>query len=156
MTRVSKPANEPTGVCAKRAKRGSKQSIGPSSSLATLRKLASDKKRQYLHSNNTTEKYNGYVARGKEWLASFSEEEQEAESKWKSASLQGLSSEGEDEIAENKMEDPEFSHAFDGPPGKCTPQAITMFLAWKCFSQDNGQSTADGIHAAFLAEYNEM
>jgi len=155
MTRVSKPANEPTGVCAKRAKRGSKQSIGPSSSLATLRKLASDKKRQYLHSNNTTEKYDGYVARGKEWLASFSEE-QEAESKWKSASLQGLSSEGEDEIAENKMEDPEFSHAFDGPPGKCTPQAIAMFLAWKCFSQDNGQSTADGIHAAFLAEYNEM
>lgn len=105
MTRVSKPANEPTGVCAKHAKCGSKQSIGPSSSLATLQKLASDKKKQYLHSNNTTEKYDGYVARGKEWLAFFSEEEQEAESKWKSASLWGLSSEGEDEIAENKMEE---------------------------------------------------
>jgi len=38
--------------------------------------------------------------------------------------------------------------AFEGPLVQGTPQAIAMFLAWKCFSQDNSQGTApDGIHA---------
>ena len=134
---------------------GKKKSVGLSSSLATLWKLATIKKKQYLHSDNTTEKYNGYVTWGKEWLASFSMEEQEAESKWK-ATPGGLSAEGENEIDENTMEDPDFCHAFEGCPMKCTPQAIAMFLAWKCFVEDNGEATADGIHAAFLAEYNGM
>ena len=68
----------------------------------------------------------------------------------------GLSAEGENEIDENTMEDPDFCHAFEGRPMKCTPQTIAMFLAWKCFAEDNGEATADGIHAAFLAEYNGM
>jgi hypothetical protein len=153
MARTTKTTKKSDGICPKQGV--SKKSAGPSS-ISTLQKLAAAKKKQYLHSDNTTGKYNGYVARGKEWLASFSEAEQEAESKWKAGLRHGIFAEGEDEINKNTMGDPNFCNAFDGPPVECTPQAITMFLAWKCFAQDNGQSTADGIHAAFLAEYNEM
>jgi hypothetical protein len=142
-----------------RAKRGaSKTSIGPQSSLSTLKKLAHTKKKQYLHSENTTEKYDGYVKRGKEFLQSFFEEESEAEANWKAAADKELSGDGEEEIDEdeNLLRDPEFRNAFNGPPVKSTPQAIAMFLAWKCFEQNNGKSTADGIHAAFIAEYDQM
>jgi hypothetical protein len=157
MTRTSKTVAQAATAKGIRLKRStSKKSAGPSASLSTLRKLATTKKKQYLHSDNTTGKYDGYIARAKEWLAAFSKEEHEAESKWKAAPGQGLSAEGEEEFEGSEMEDPEFCHAFEGPPVQGTPQAIAMFLAWKCFSQDNGQGTADGIHAAFLAEYNAM
>jgi hypothetical protein len=130
----------------------------PKPSLSKLTKLAASKTKQFLHSENTTGKYDGYVKRGKEFLASFVEDEGNTEARRKASHVQGLSADGEEEIEGDNMlqSDPEFCHALDGCPVKSTPQAIAMFLAWKCFEQDNGKSTADGIHAAFVAEYDQM
>lgn len=154
-TKTKTAQNKPTKP---QNKGTSKKSIGPQSRLSTLKKLAHSKKKQFLHAESTTEKYDGYIKNAKEWLQSFFVEEDEAESKWKAGSGQGLSGEGEEEIdgMESMRDDPEFCNAFDGPPVKGTPQAIAMFLAWKCFDQNNKKSTADGIHAAFIAVYDQM
>lgn len=137
-----------TGQTKKTSLRGaSKKSVGPTSSVDTLTKLAIDGTKQYLHARKTTEAYDGYVKRGKEFLLSLLAGEQ-------SAPGEGLLDELEDD--ENILRDPELSKAFDGSPNKSTPQAIAMFLAWKCFEQNKGIVTAEGVHAAFVAEYDQM
>lgn len=160
MGRTKKPStthNPPKSTRSPRVR--TKKSAEPKPSLSKLKELATAKTKQFLHSENTTEAYDGYVKRGKEFLAMFVEEEGNAEANWKARPGQGLSGDGEEEIQKDQnslRSDPEFCRAFDGHPVKSTPQAIVMFLAWKCFEHDNGQSTADGIHAAFLAEYDQM
>lgn len=144
-------------TCSSQAR--SRKAAGPKPNLSKLKELTASNTKQYLHSNNTTEKYDGYVKRGKEFLASFVASEDNAEVSWKAQHTQGLSGDGKDEIRVDEtilQSDPKFHHAFDGAPIKATPQALTMFLAWKCFEQDNGKSTADGIHAAFIAYYDQM
>lgn len=86
-------------------------------------------------------------------------EERDSESKATKPGSQGLSGEGEDEFIDDDealLNDPEFRNAFNGHPSKHTPNAIVMFLTWKCFHQGNGISTAQGIHAAFIAEYDQL
>lgn len=136
---------------------GRKKSVGQASSLHHLQTLAAAKTKKYLKSGNTTEAYQGYIKRGKEFLASFFNEEHEAEGIWKAGLEQGLSGDGESEIdGKTMLDDEEFRDAFEGCPSNSTPQAIAMFLAFKCFEQGNGKSTADGIHAAFITEYDQM
>jgi hypothetical protein len=158
-TRKSKAASgtsKPT--CASQAS-SNKSTTQPKPYLPKLKELAAKKTKQYLHSKNTTEAYDGYVKRGKEFLASFVETEGNAKASWKARPSQGLSGDGEDEIKEDNTllcSNPNFHRAFDGRPIESTPQAITMFLAWKCFKHENGKATADGIHTAFLTEYNQL
>ena len=52
--------------------------------------------------------------------------------------------------------DPNFHLAFTGPPIRCTPTAIMVFLAHKCFTEECGKSTADAVNAAFLDHYLQM
>jgi len=144
-----------------RGKGTSKKSIGPRSSISTLNKLARTKTKQFLHSEATTEKYDGYVKQAQEFLESFFAEENEAEAKWKAGKAgvgHRLSGDGEEEIDEDEslLNDPEFRNALNGCPVKCTPQVITMFLTWKCFGQNNKKSTADGAHAALIAQYDQL
>jgi hypothetical protein len=70
----------------------------PKPNLSKLTKLAATKTKQFLHSENTTGKYDGYVKRGKEFLASFVEDEGNAEARRKASHGQGLSVDGEEEI----------------------------------------------------------
>ena len=69
-----------------------------------------------------------------------------------------MAGEGEEEVDETEemMRDPEFARALDGPPSKYTPQVIALFLAYHCFNIGDGKSTADGIHATFVYEYDHM
>ena len=89
----------------------------------------------------------------------FSKDEREAEGIWRSrepGSTACLSMEDEHAINEETEMDPDFILAFDGSPHKCTPVALSMFLAHKCFNEDLGRSTASAIHAAFLRHYDTM
>ena len=52
--------------------------------------------------------------------------------------------------------DPNFYIAFTGPPIRCTPTTIVMFMAHKCFTEEHGKSTASAIHATFLDHYAQM
>lgn len=88
----------------------------------------------------------------------FFEQESKTKVAWKATEGKGLSGDGKEEINKDEalLNNDELCGALDGPPVESTPQAIAMFLAFKCFEQDNGKSTADGIHAAFIAEYDYM
>ncbi|KAF7980054.1 hypothetical protein HWV62_39826 [Athelia sp. TMB] len=143
------------GTTAKRASK--KKAAKPTPSLDELKDLAVTKTALHVRSSNTRKAYEGYFTRAQAFLASFFTEEAEAEVKWKGGSRKGISGDGEGEIeGETLRDDEEFRDAFTGVPTKSTPQAITMFLAYKCFEENSGRSTAEGIHAAFIAKYDSM
>lgn len=54
------------------------------------------------------------------------------------------------------MNDPDFRNALAGRPTKATPSVIGMFITFKCFEEEKGKSTAEGIHAAVLQMYDNM
>lgn len=123
-------------------------------------KVAAEGKQKHGKSVQTRNNYSGHIRRGIEFLADFAREEQEAEEIWQNAEdgSNHLSAENENDIptdSEAKM-DPNFHLAFTGPPIRCTPTAIVMFMAHKCFTEERGKSTASALHAAFLNHYAQM
>jgi len=118
---------------------------------AALQNTAIQGKRQHGKSRKTTGAYDGYIRHGREFLAQF------ADGSRNDLDVP-LSGEDEDGIigpSETKM-DPEFHRAFEGWPIKCTPRAISLFMAHKCFTEGLGKTTAESIHAAFLHHYSTM
>ena len=107
-----------------------------------MQKTIKDSKRKHGKLKNTTDNYNGNVCRGKEFIAAFVKDSLEK-------------TEGSDVDGDNSM-DPNLHQAFAGPPIECTPTALAMFIAQKCFTKECGKSTASAIHAAFLRYYDIM
>ena len=123
-------------------------------------KVAAEGKQNHGKSKRTRSNYSGHIRRGIDFLANFSKEEREAEENWQNAEdgSKLLSADNENEIPtdiEAQM-DPNFHVAFTGPPIRCTPTAIVMFLAHKCFTEERGKSTASAVHSAFLDHYAQM
>jgi len=156
----SKPSKKPT------------KKVSLKQTYASIQKTAMNAKKKHGKAESTTNSYDGHVCRGMEWLAMFAQEEQEhVEERWQAEEGENLSidednEDNEDitEIGQAKEEgeelditmDPKFPTAFTGPPVKCTPIAIAMFMAYKCFTEDLGVSTANAIHAAFIRHYDTM
>ena len=130
--------------------------------------MATNAKKKHGKAESTTNGYDGHVHRGMEWLATFAQEEQECvEEWWQAEEGEKLSvDEDNEEAKEDNMDigegdsdvtmDLEFPTAFTGPPVKCMPVAIAMFMAYKCFTEDLSISTANAIHAAFIRYYDMM
>jgi hypothetical protein len=123
-------------------------------------KVAAEGKQNHGKAEQTRNNYSGHIRRGIDFLANFAKEEQEAEENWQNAEDGSnlLSADNENEIPtdiEAQM-DPNFHVAFTGPPIRCTPTAIVMFLAHKCFTEERGKSTAKALHSAFLDHYAQM
>ena len=114
----------------------------PSQSYESVQKTIKESKKKHGKAKNTTDNYDGNVRRGKEFIAAFVKETLEE--------TEGSDADGEDYM------DPNLHQAFAGPPIECTPTALTMFIAQKCFTEDCGKSTASAIHAGFLRYYNVM
>ena len=123
-------------------------------------KVAAKGKQKHGKSEQTQKNYSGHVRRGIEFLANFAREEQEAEKFWQNAEdgSNHLSAENENEIPTDikAQMDLNFHCAFTGPPIRCTPTAIVMFMAHKCFTKERGTLTASAMHAAFLDHYAQM
>ena len=136
----------------------SKKVKGPASSLDSLVKINTAGKSQHLRATQTREAYDTYMGRAREFLSTLEETEHNAKAENRSKRNDELSGEGEEEIddMEEMMRDPEFAKALEGPPSKYTPQVITLFLAYHCFEIGNKKSTAEGIHAAFVHEYDHL
>lgn len=114
----------------------------PTPSYQSVQKTIKDSKKKHGKAKKTTDNYDGNVRRGKEFIAAFVKE-----------TLEGT--EDGDVDGEDSM-DPNLHQAFAGPPIECTPTALAMFIAQKCFTEACGQSTASAIHAAFLRYYDTM
>ena len=150
----------------------STKKASPKQTYASIQKTATNAKKKHGKAESTTNGYDGHVRRGIEWLATFAQEEQErVEERWQAEEGEKLSVDEEDEDDEDITEigqakeegeesdvtmDPEFPTTFTGPPVKCTPVTIAMFMAYKCFTEDLGISTANAIHAAFIWHYDTM
>ena len=52
--------------------------------------------------------------------------------------------------------DPEFVLAFTGAPKKCSPEALTLYLTYKCLTETRRKSTAEGAHAAMKKYWEEL
>lgn len=141
-----------------RGQPASKKSRIATSSLDTLIKINAAGKQQHQKAPNTREKYGRYWDHAQEFLKSLVDEEVKADAEKRTAPTEEPSGEGEDEINENEkmLRDPEFATAFEGPPSKYTPQAMALYLTFHCFEIGNGTSTADGIHAAFIYQYDHL
>ena len=123
-------------------------------------KVATEGKRKHGKSERTRDNYGGHIRRGIDFLANFAKEEQEAEENWQNSEDGSnlLSAENENEIptdVEAQM-DQNFHLAFSGTPIRCSPTAIAMFLAHKCFTEERAKSTATAVHSAFLDHYAQM
>jgi hypothetical protein len=120
-----------------------KNQSNPTPSYKSVQKTVKDSKKKHGKSKNTTDNYDGNVRRGKEFIAAFVSAEALEES-------EEMDSDGEGSM------DPNLHQAFAGPPIECTPTALAMFIAQKCFTEECGQSTSASIHAAFLRYYDTM
>ena len=119
----------------------------PTPSYKSVQKTVRDSKKKHGKAKNTTNNYDGNVCRGKEFIAEFVPETFEGTEEIDDAS-------GPGEVS--KSMDPNLHQAFAGPPIECTPTALAMFIAQKCFTEECGKSTASAIHAAFLRYYDTM
>ena len=156
-TSKSKSKKKTNGVQKSRAK--TSKSKGSATNLTSLAQLAADQATLHRKAAKTTENYSGHIRRGREFLANFVSEEQNAETAWIAGEGPRMSGDGEDEAVHSSslaQEDPEFVGAFDAAPVKCTPVAIKLFLAKKCFEEEHGESTAVAIHAAFKDLYKQL
>ncbi|KAF8801213.1 hypothetical protein BYT27DRAFT_7226962 [Phlegmacium glaucopus] len=117
-------------------------------SYLSVKKTAANGKKTHGKAQNTTINYDGHIRRGKEFLAAYSRDDQLSE-------VRGESDSAANTDSDTPM-DPEFPYAFTGPPAKCTPFALSTFLAYKCFTENVGVSTASQVHAAFLHYYDNM
>jgi hypothetical protein len=131
-----------------KSKSKKKRSI-PIPSYESVQKTVKDSKKKHGKSKNTTDNYDGNVRRGKEFIAAFVMETLEGTEEIHG---DGFNSKTD---GEGSM-DPNLHQAFAGPPIECTPTALAMFIAQKCFTEECGKSTASAIHAAFLRYYDIM
>ena len=130
-------------------KKGGRKSNKPPPDYLSVKKTADDGKKTHGKAQKTTENYDGHIRRGKEFLAAYSQDTDEFSE-----------GRGESDSASNTdcdaAMDPGFPHAFSSRPIRCTPFALSTFLAHKCFTENVGTSTASQIHAAFLHYYDNM
>lgn len=124
-------------------------------SLPYLHEIKEAGKLAHKHAKKTRSNYNGYIARGIKWL----------EGHFASDSIEGpgtMTMEGRSEgsqlggaASDEPYEDPEFRRAFDPIPNHCSDKALALFISWKCFHQNCGKSTSDGIYSAFKKYWEE-
>lgn len=118
-----------------------KKSQSATSSLQTLQKLRNEKVNEFSTVKNTDDAYNGHVARGMAFLKEVVKERQEN---------------GEGMTCSLGIPTDELEKAFDRPPNRYSAMALEMFLVQKCFTENLGVSTAQGIHAGFASYWDTM
>jgi hypothetical protein len=126
-------------------------------SLPYLYKIKEAAKLAHKHAKKTRNNYNGYVARGIKWLEGhFAPDSTEGPGmEPKGGSIKGSPSQLKGAGSDEMYEDPEFRRAFDPIPNHCSDKALALFISWKCFHQNCGKSTSDGIYSAFKKYWEE-
>ena len=105
--------------------------------LATFEELHHIKeagKQQHLQAETTQKAYGGHVCQGREWLQDL------------------LSRNDATNLSEEDLvlfNDPAFKNVFDDIPNHLSARVLAWYLSWSGFCKNLGQSTIEGIHAAF-------
>jgi|ERR1700675_3746487 len=124
------------------SKKVAKAAPGPSiSELRTAKELG---KKQYKNAKRTDVAYEGYIKRGKVFLDSLV------------ASCRLAAGSTTDCLLWDDLDVEELGQALDNPPNRYSAFVVESWIVQKCLTEDLGESTADGIHAAFIRYWNEM
>ncbi|KAF9060392.1 hypothetical protein BDP27DRAFT_1430155 [Rhodocollybia butyracea] len=102
-----------------------------------------------IRSGNTNTAYDGIIKRMRNWLKYFIKGQNQAQTRGEEVDLDV----GFEEPVDSELMDPEFGTCLEGTPVKCTPEALAMFMSWKCFDKEKGKSTAEQIHAGWKHHY---
>ncbi len=120
-----------------------------SSTIAELAQTKESSKKKHGSAMNTNSTYDGYIRRGKQWLAElvkdFEQEDELEHPRGCPAGLEGM-----------KWNIGDLIQAFDTRPNRASPWALASYIACKCFVENLGESTGDGIHAAFKRYWDRV
>jgi hypothetical protein len=126
----------------KRAKKD-KLSQAAVPNLDNLHKARDAGKKKHLFAEGTDDNYSGHLKCGLRFLASLVEDRK------KSADS---SNEG---FFDRDININEMAKAFDVVPNKYSAPMLELFLVQKCLTENCMQSTAHGIHAAFIRLWDQ-
>lgn len=125
-----------------RTKQAKKPKSDQSPSIKSLRAIQRTEVDKYTTVKNTSAAYSGHLARGRAFLAKLVAKHKE----------NGGMDMGGEEIPIDELE-----KAFDTPaPNRWSAFALELFLVEKCFNENLGSSTADGIQGAFAGLWDNM
>ena len=113
--------------------------------LPVIDKIKERAKQQHKHANSTQKNYSAYVDRGQKWLKMHAS----------AAGCGNEASQDQETLDGDAYEDPTFRDALEETPNQHSDKALALFISYKCFHENNGQSTCDGIHAAFKKYWEE-
>jgi hypothetical protein len=125
-----------------------KQSKASEAQPASFSRLALARQKttaNHLRSANTNTAYSGHIKRGREWLAEWVTSLKDA------TSGPELPSEFKSGVRDTAY----YASALDDIPTRSSPDALSLFITYKCLDQNCKMSTADQVRAAFKALWND-
>jgi hypothetical protein len=125
----------------KKTKPSTKKTKIATSSLQALQKTRTASQNEFGRSKSTKSNYAGYIKRGKIFLADIVAERR---------------ANGEGVVCKEGINTDLLEKAFENPPNKYSAMALELFLVQKCFTENWGKSTGDGIHGAFADYWDHM
>jgi hypothetical protein len=147
---MAKESKSKIGAPKTKSKKVTKPAAASSPSLPMLEHLQNSGKKANLNSRGTRRSYDGYVKRGRQWLAGhFSENKN-------SGIPKGVDKDDLPPLQNDIYEDPEFKNAFNERPNKYSHQALALFISYKCFHQNLKKGTGTSIHAAFKKYWEQL
>jgi hypothetical protein len=133
-----------SGQPKKSKKRAAKNPPIPSITASSLQATAESLKKGHLKAARTTASYQGHITRGQKFIRNLQTD---------TVSPQGLPQ----DVLDSAIEEPEgLKVALDGIPTKLSPDALACYLVYKSEKEKRGESTSDGIHAAFKDHWSQM
>lgn len=133
----------------------------PARSRDELKELGAKGVKDYGKAANTGISYDGHVRRTRAMLEEIVAVEKAAKETQDTKRQERGSDSDEDGDDEDDEEpriviDPDFEVCLDGPPNARTPEAISLFMTYKCFDEGKKGSTATSIHAAWKRFYDVL
>jgi hypothetical protein len=137
---AAKKSREPTSAL-KKSKAVKKKTKIAAASMTALQKTKQSGLTEFGRARRTTNAYTRYVDRGRDFLAEIIAQRRDA---------------GEGETCEQGIKTAVLAKAFENPPNMYSATALELYLVQKCFTENLGKSTAQGIHAAFADYWDNM
>jgi hypothetical protein len=122
-------------------------------SMSNVHKIKENSKQKHLRAAQTRQNYTGHVRRGREWMTShFAEAVEDTFDDTTKSRFSSGQADAEDSI----YNEPDFKQALDGTPTKYSDKALALLISYKCFYENLGLSTCDGIYSAFKRYWEEL
>ncbi|KAJ7938789.1 hypothetical protein B0H13DRAFT_1851373 [Mycena leptocephala] len=124
--------------------KGRKRKKQTAASNADLGKSTQEARATYTNAKKTTEAYEGYLSRGRDFLelCVAQRRKDEARESWVHP---------QDHIDTDLL-----AKVFSKPPNKYSTTALEMFITQKCLVEKLKKSTAEGIHGAFAKYWDTI